>query len=244
MIQQLLKSALQNNVRAAWLTQSLFTKTLGYLFRSYAPGESVLELKKKWAQEILDLLGFEVDAQGKAPVNESVLLVGNHISYIDIIVLMSVHPQVVFLAKKEVSKWPVIGPAARRVGTLFVDRNNKNDRKKARQEIHTLLASGSHHLAVFPSGTTTLDEDLPWKRGIFEIAADQNLPIQTFCITYEPKRISAYIDDDNLVLHLFKLFKTPDKRVKFRWLKMYQPASEEEFIERLRHDTRTAIKSL
>jgi 1-acyl-sn-glycerol-3-phosphate acyltransferase len=230
------------NLKSAYLTQKIFSKTLGYLFRSYAPNApSVTELKKQWAHEILELLGFEVEVSGVAPTNNSVILIGNHISYVDIIVLMAVHPQVIFLAKKEVSGWPIIGAGARRIGTLFVDRSSKEHRQKVRGIIGQLLSEGSKHLAVFPSGTTTLDESVPWKKGIFEIAADQNLPIQTFRISYKPLRTCAYIDDDNLVLHLMNLFQTPNKKVRLEWLKQYEAHADTEFIAEVQNETIKAL---
>ncbi|MEK6556624.1 MAG: lysophospholipid acyltransferase family protein [Bdellovibrionota bacterium] len=232
---------IKKNIKSAYQTKKIFTKTLGYIFRSYAPGVSILALKKEWADEIIDLLGFKVEVVGEAPKNNSVILIGNHISYVDIIVLMSVHPQVVFLSKKEVASWPVIGAAARRIGTLFVDRSSKEHRQKVRGKIGELLSQGARHLAVFPSGTTTLDEAIPWKKGIFEIAADQKLPLQTFRISYKPLRACAYIGEDNLVLHLMNLFKTKNKKVRFEWLKQYEASAESEFIVEVQNETVKAL---
>lgn len=218
-------------------TKQIFTTTLSYLVRSYWPTNSIIELKQQWAKEILRQLDFEIEVSGAAPVNETVVLVGNHISYLDIVVLMSIHPKVVFLSKKEVSRWPVIGAAAKRVGTLFVDRNSKSDRQKTREQINQLLREKRPHLAVFPSGTTTLDESKPWKKGIFEIATDVQLPIQTFRIQYSPLRSCAYIDNDNLLLHMMKLFMTRNKVVRFHWLKQYSPQCDLGFIEDLKNQT-------
>ena len=218
-------------------TKKLFSTTLSYLARSYWPTNSLLQLKQQWAQEILRQLDFEIEVSGAAPVNDTVLLVGNHISYLDIVVLMAIHPKVVFLSKKEVSRWPIIGAGAKRVGTLFVDRNSKSDRQKVREQIGQLLREKRPHLAVFPSGTTTLDEAKPWKKGIFEIATDVQLPIQTFRIQYSPLRTCAYIDNDNLLVHMMKLFMTRNKVVRFRWLKQYAPQSDIEFIEKVKNQT-------
>lgn len=233
---------IKSNALAAYKTKKVFTKTLGYIFRSYAPGSpSVVRLKKQWADEILKLMGFKVEVLGEPPKNDSVILIGNHISYVDIIVLMSVHPEVIFLSKKEVASWPVIGSAARRIGTLFVNRDSRRDRSLVRKEICNMMAEGSKHLAVFPSGTTTLDENVPWKKGIFEIAADRDLPLQTFRISYKPLRTCAYIDDDNLILHMLKLFKTKNKKVRFEWLKQYQPETGTSFINEVQNETVKAL---
>jgi 1-acyl-sn-glycerol-3-phosphate acyltransferase len=52
------------------------------------------------------------------------LLVSNHLSYLDIIVLSSIQP-CVFVAKGDVARWPLFGWLARAAGTIFVDRDRR-----------------------------------------------------------------------------------------------------------------------
>ena len=54
-------------------------------------------------------------------------------------------------------------------------------------------------ITIFPSGTTRLTEDQPWKKGAFEIAKDAKVPVQLFKLDYSPLRELAYINDDNLL---------------------------------------------
>lgn len=215
-------------------TLSIFGKTFSYYLRSHLPGADVNSLKQKWAASILSDFGYAVSVRGQKPGTGPLILVGNHISYLDIILLMSVHPAVVFLAKKEVSKWPVIGLAAVRVGTIFVDREQKNDRTQKRSQIADALLKSNSQLAVFPSGTTTLDENKPWKKGIFEIAHQNSIPVQTFKISYSPLRESAYIDEDNLLIQMQKLFGIRNKTASFTWLEQQQIHSPLAMAESLR----------
>jgi 1-acyl-sn-glycerol-3-phosphate acyltransferase len=204
----------------------VFYRTFRYLVVSYLPGTEILVLKKQWADEILAYFGLSLEISGFPPQQKPVILLGNHISFIDIIVVMAAHPEVVFLAKKEVGEWPIIGPTAKRVGTLFVDRSAKN-KNFVRQQISDELLRTRSHLVVFPSGTTTLDEGLPWKKGMFEISQEFGIPIQTFKVVYSHPRVCAYIDDDTMLGQMKKLFAVKNKKVKFTWLNSFTVAANE-----------------
>lgn len=207
-------------VKAFTKTVLIFARTFYYYCRSYVTQEDQHTLKQKWAHEVLDHLGFELRVLGSPDqTQKNLILVGNHISYLDIIVLFAVFPEVVFLAKSEVRRFPIIGAAAKRVGTLFVQRHSRESKAQARIEIQRLLeqSEACYKIAVFPSGTTTLNEELPWKTGIFKIAKQTNTLIQPFKIFYSPKRECAYIDQDNLFVGLIQLFKEPNKKIEFNW---------------------------
>ena len=73
----------------------------------------------------------------------------NHLSFLDIILLLSIFP-VRFLAKSEIAYWPFVGWIARAVDTVFVKREDKESREKARDalaQLHTFPA-----VAIFPEG--------------------------------------------------------------------------------------------
>ena len=97
------------------------------------------------------------------------------------------------------------------------------------------LANKNRSIAIFPSGTTSLREERPWKKGAFEIAKEASVPVQLFRIDYQPLRVSAYIDDDNLLSSMWLLLRTKNKSVSLKWLgkfeKFDQPST---FCEELR----------
>ena len=182
--------------------------------------QKIPQLKQKWAKSSLAQLGYELQttpANSKLNWNDPLILVGNHISYLDILVVLAAHPQAVFLSKIEVKTWPIIGWGARLAGTLFVDRNSIKDRRALREQIFNKLQQTHTHLVIFPSGTTTLNEDISWKKGPFEIAEACSIPIQTFKINYAPLRESAYIDDDQLLQQMINQLKTKNKKAYFKW---------------------------
>lgn len=188
-----------------------------------AEESSRTQVKKEWADGVLRFLDYELEISGEAPGPGSVILVGNHISYIDIPVILSVFPRAIFVAKDDLKKWPILGSCISLAGTVFISRKSGAYRLHAISQMISLLQTREDcGIVVFPSGTTSLNEKIPWKRGIFEIAKTTETAIQVFKIQYEPLRESAYIDDDNIVLHLQKLGEVKNKKIRFSWLELHR----------------------
>ena len=85
-------------------------------------------------------------------IHKPCLLYSTHVSWLDIFAFNSVHP-VTFIAKSEISKWPIGGLLAKRSGTLFIERGKRH---AVRDVIHAavgVLKTG-RCVAVFPEGTT------------------------------------------------------------------------------------------
>lgn len=200
----------------------------------------ITELKRQWGLQLLNYLGYHVTSYGSPPpTNKSFICVGNHISFLDIILLMAVHPEIVFLSKSEVKRWPIIGAGARRMGTLFVNRSNKSDRTALRKQIGRVLQKSHRHLSIFPSGTTTLNEDVIWKKGAFEIAKEYSVPIYAFKINYSPLRESAYIDDDSLISTMVRIFGLKEKKAEVHWIKSFDIENPEQDAEKIKSIVRS-----
>ena len=185
---------------------SLFGKTYGYLRRSTNPIWDHAELKRQWGEESLRHIGIDVQKIGEVCQDSSVLFVGNHISYLDIPLLMSQIFNISFVAKEEIASWPLFGNGAKAAQTIFVKREDKTNRQQSRLAISRGLNEGKR-IVLFPSGTTSLTETKDWRRGAFEIAQENNCLIQPFRLTYSPLRSLAYIDDDSFLSHLTNLFR-------------------------------------
>ncbi len=163
---------------------------------------------KSWADACLGTLNVEVKVIGR-PCKEATLFVGNHMSYLDIPLLMS-SAQVVFIGKKELANWPFFGHGMRAVGTVFVDRGSVSSRKDAADTIAPYIMKSKQSVAIFPSGTTKLLEDKEWRWGAFLIAKRNGIPIQPFRLNYKPARAAAFIDEDAFAPHLWRLLGTPN----------------------------------
>ena len=161
----------------------------------------------KWANDVLGVISIDVEIKGVPPeMSRPVLFVGNHLSYVDIPLLMASVP-VVFVAKEEVSKWLVIGQASKKAGTVFVKRESGKSRAHAADAIAESILNRGQSIGIFPSGTTCLTEDKPWRHGAFKLAQRHQIPVQPFRIRYEPLRKLAYIDKDTFATHLLALLR-------------------------------------
>ncbi len=148
-------------------------------------------------------LGIKVNLVG-APAKERAVLISNHRSYADIPVLASLSP-VVFLAKVEVAKWPIIGFAARKARTVFVDRHDPESREMSRLTLRERLSEGFSVL-VFSEGTTSARGTLdPLKPGMFHEAASAHLPLQLVYIEFAEDE-DSWVGDDSVGAHFFRRF--------------------------------------
>ncbi|MBC7428596.1 MAG: 1-acyl-sn-glycerol-3-phosphate acyltransferase [Bacteriovorax sp.] len=199
----------------------VFLITGKYLLLSKKPGSDVVMLKNDWSREILEHFKIDLEIKGNArELDASCILLGNHISYLDIPVLIRCCPDITFVSKKEVKYWPVIGNAAVKMQTIFVERGSSHSRAKAKEQITNSLLNKTQRLAIFPSGTTSIKASERWQKGVFEIAEKNNIKIQPFKLSYEPLREAAYIDDDNLLVHMYDLLK--HKKIKVI-LELHEP---------------------
>lgn len=116
------------------------------------------------------LLRIRVQVQGAPATDIPVLIVSNHISWADIVVLGAVAPMV-FVAKSEVSGWPLIGAAARVQKVVFVDRERRQRTGHAVGEIAARLAEG-HPVVLFAEGTSSDgNRVLPFRTALIGAAA-------------------------------------------------------------------------
>jgi lyso-ornithine lipid O-acyltransferase len=120
------------------------------------------------------------------------LVVSNHRSAIDIGILLSTFGGVM-VSRADLSTWPLIGPAARKTGTLFVDRSSSRSGASTIREIRKALASGDT-VNVFPEGTTFAgDEVRPLHAGAFLAAMTLDIWILPVGIAYEEGSGAAYV---------------------------------------------------
>lgn len=192
----------------------VFFITGKYLKESFNGNVNIVDLKKRWSTEILSLFNMKIEVKGMPSVQEMpCILVGNHISYLDIPVLMKSVPDISFVSKKEVKFWPLIGKAAEKVKTIFVDRGNAHSRERAKKQIARALVAEKKKVAIFPSGTTAIRRSSFWKKGAFEIAEQNHIAVQPFRFRYEPLSAAAYVGRDNFFLHMLGLFKLTEIKV-------------------------------
>jgi len=127
---------------------------------------------------------FKLQPQVAGPVPARGLLICNHLSYLDIVVLASLTPAV-FVAKQDIKSWPVIGWLTGLAGTLFVDRERRTRVGQTNEEIRKALDEGVL-VVLFPEGTSSDGQTvLPFKSSLLEPAAQQIHPLSVALIQYQ-----------------------------------------------------------
>lgn len=173
------------------------------------------------------LFGIRLNVIGKPVTDRGVLMVANHTSYFDILVMSGV-ARVSFVAKEEVKRWPLFGLMARLQRSVFVDRGKRSASARSAREIRDRLRQGDT-LVLFPEGTTTDgNRIIPFKSALMGAVesklgsdADGNtiyVPVQPVSISYvgfyglplgrENRPFYAWYGDMGLLGHIWEAFKT------------------------------------
>ena len=206
-------------VRASWR----FVCVLLHLVRGWwtvvtlFPRLSALQKEERirsWALALLVQLAIKLVVIGKPPTRGPLLLVSNHISWLDIYVIYAVcHCR--FVAKADVQRWPLIGTLATAVGTLFIQRESRRD---ALRVVHHLVERlrCADVLAVFPEGTSSDGvRVLPFHANLLQAAIAANVPVQPVALRYSDavscvNSLSAcYINNDTLLGSIWRILNAP-----------------------------------
>jgi 1-acyl-sn-glycerol-3-phosphate acyltransferase len=168
-----------------------------------------------WSLVMLRCIRIELIVKGNPALNGPLLLVANHMSWLDITALHAAR-FCRFVSKADIQKWPFIGLLATGIGTLFIERESRRD---AMRVVHHMTASlqAGDVLGVFPEGTTTDGTALlPFHANLFQAAIAANAPIQPvalqFIDTTTGLRSTApcYVGDDTLAQSVWRTLTTPN----------------------------------
>lgn len=139
-----------------------------------------------WACGMLAILGVELELVG-VPPSGAVLVVANHLSYLDIPVLAALFPGR-FVAKSEIASWPVLGALAGLVGTIFVVQRRTRDMVRVEREMARTLSAGVPVL-LFPEGHSTRGAGVDrLHSSLLECAVAGSIPCLAVTLGYETPR--------------------------------------------------------
>lgn len=149
------------------------------------------------------------------------LVVSNHISWLDIFVLMTQYPSG-FIAKESIRRWPLIGTLASRIGTVFINRNSRQD---VAPVIHAIVNALTQQQSVtfFPEARTSDGQGvLPFKAALFQAAIDSAAPVQAIALRYydaQGQRTTAvsYVGHTNLFVSLWRIVGISSMTVKVNY---------------------------
>jgi 1-acyl-sn-glycerol-3-phosphate acyltransferase len=167
-----------------------------------------VEWMHRLAGRVARIMSVRVEYRGTIPSEG--LVVANHLSYTDIIMLASVAP-LTFVAKAEVANWPIFGMSARCGGSVFVDRSRRGQVVPVAESMKQVLQAGVP-LVLFAEGTSTNGSSvLPFKPALFAAVTDLNVPVTPCAIDYGLQGGSVanevcYWGDHEFVPHVLNLF--------------------------------------
>ncbi len=133
------------------------------------------------------LFGFKVTENYKVDklglIDRNFLIVSNHMSYMDILVICSRYPAC-FVTSVEMRDIPFLGHLCKLAGCVFVERRNKKNLGLEVAEITEALSSGLN-VVIFPEATSTNGESvIRFKRPLFSASTDSNIPVLPMTVNY------------------------------------------------------------
>jgi len=134
--------------RLVWFGFEVLEAMLVFLLRcTFCPKNSRRAKRALWLQRTARHVGriFQLEIQSAGTIPAHGLLICNHVSYVDILVFVSLAPAV-FVAKREVKSWPVMGLLAQLGGTVFIDRKRRTHVGEVNDEIQNALADGAQEV--------------------------------------------------------------------------------------------------
>lgn len=187
----------------------------------------------EWAHQVLSALGIQLHTNGPGLIPKSgpLLLLANHVSWLDIILVLATIPAR-FISKAELHHWPILGSMVAGAGTLFIERESNRDVMRVVHQMKDALLQNDM-LMVFPEGTTSTGETvLPFHGNLIQAAISAACPIQTIALQYlelqEPvaaahssqssqwqlSQAAPYVGDDTLLGSVWRIAKANSIRAE------------------------------
>ena len=169
---------------------------------------------------LLRAMGIRLTQHGGPRPGPS-LVVANHVSWLDVLVLASAGTMLP-VAKAEIGQWPVIGVLARRAGALFIRRDRLRELPAKVDRITVMLRRG-HRVQVFPEATTRCGTTMtPFHRAAFQAAIDAAVVISPVAISYHdqagnPVTAAAFVGDTSLATSVLRMLRARSTTAVANW---------------------------
>lgn len=177
---------------------------------------------RQWARALLQLWRIDLQVRGQPPVQGPLLLVANHISWLDILVLHAAG-FCRFVAKSDIRRWPVIGALATGAGTLYIERASRRDALRVVHHMKDALLRGEV-VAVFPEGTSSDGVALlPFHANLIQAAISANAPVQPAALRFvdartgQPSLAPIYVGEQTLLGSIWRTLAAPGLRAELSY---------------------------
>ncbi len=209
-------------MRLVWVSFCLLWAAVDYM--ALGRRRHDLAAKAAWlsrtCRKLLQALGVRLVERGKP--SPGAVIVANHVSYIDIMVLSALSP-VVFVAKREVRDWPVFGWFAAKAGTRFINRERRGDVARIGDEIAPVIAAGVG-VVLFLEGTTSDGKNVfPFRASLLAPAITEGWRLVCAGLVYDVpvgrsvEHEVCWWGDMTLPPHLLNLASLPWLEAKVGW---------------------------
>lgn len=165
---------------------------------------------KLWSSILLKILSIKLSCENhNIVINNNNFFVGNHISWLDIILINTLKPSL-FVAKVSIKKWPILGFMIKLSGTIFLNRSSRSSLIETSKKIKHLIKYNS--VFIFPEGYATDGSSLnKFHSNFFQVPIDIKKSIYPVAIRYSRNGhftdASAYIGDDTLIKSIIRIIK-------------------------------------
>ncbi len=208
-----------NSAKAIWkFLRGLWHVFMGmwmiyFRFPQFTPEQREMRVQV-WALQFLALWGIHLKVLGQPVVCGPALMVANHISWLDILVIHAAR-HCRFVSKSDVRDWPLVGTLATGAGTLFIERTRRKDALRMVKDMADAMRNGDV-VAIFPEGTTSDGRELlPFHANLIQAAIQADAPVQPLSIQFKDAQTGqiswgpCYIGDDTLLGSMWRTLKSP-----------------------------------
>ena len=167
-----------------------------------------------WSLQFLALWGVHLKVIGTPVRSGPALIVSNHISWLDILVIHAAR-HCRFVSKSDIRDWPLIGTLATGAGTLYIERTSRKDALRMVHDMADAMRAGDV-VAVFPEGTTSDGQSLlPFHANLIQSAIAADAPVQPMSLKFvdahsgQMTLAPCYIGDDTLIASVWRTLTAP-----------------------------------
>lgn len=178
-----------------------------------------LAIQRRYCRAVLSCLGIRFTLSGDPIRNlRGMLVVSNHVSWVDVFAIGAVLPGS-FVARADLTGWPVVGLAARLASVIPIDRRNLRQLPAVIEAVSRRLRDG-RTVVVFPEGTTYCGPDHGrFRPALFQAAIDSGRPVVPVRLTYRDRdghrsTAPAFFGDHSLWDSVLRIAREPRTTVE------------------------------